>query len=89
MESCIVSPAVEADGVGEKGRTSCALAGDAKIPLIASQHHEAREMQTRRKRLETTFFAPQLANVTKLCPTLTFFSLSFLSQSRQRGHYEM
>jgi hypothetical protein len=29
MESCIVSPAVEAEGVGGKGRISCAVAVDA------------------------------------------------------------
>jgi hypothetical protein len=72
MESCIVSPGVEADGVGGKGRTSCAFAGGARIPLTARQLQEARERQIRLRGVQFRFFVPPPPNVRYLRATFTF-----------------
>src|SRR5580704_17321460 len=56
MESFIVSPGVEADGVGWNGRTSCAFAGGASIPPIASKLQVAREMPILGRHVELRLF---------------------------------
>jgi hypothetical protein len=60
------------DGWGGKGKTSCALAVGAKIPLIARKVHVVREMQIRLRRLRSRFFVPRLANVRNHSSALTF-----------------
>src|SRR5580692_4602878 len=79
------------DGWGGNGKTSCALAGDAKIPLIARKLQVAREMQTRRRCLHARFFVPAPPNVTRVSSILTFLPPTVLTscwvaRSRRNVH---
>src|SRR3984885_6744502 len=79
------------DGWGGKGKTSCALTGGAKIPLIARKLQVARDMQTRRRCLHARFFVPAPPNVTRVSSILTFLpptvlTSCWIARSRRNAH---